>query len=119
MNIIDALFQTYEKLAGHHLGDKPTPIIESNCELVHPRPKAYFVLTQQQVAGMEEQALTMAKERRRELRTLAKAEFERSDDDEIVSTSCYHHDISLTVNRLFFPSVATLAGLLDTTGPLP
>jgi len=33
---------------------------------------------------MEQQAETMAKERRRELRAKAKAEFERSDDDEIV-----------------------------------
>ena len=58
---------------------------------------------------MEHQAETMAKERRRELRAKAKAEFERSDDDEIVSLLRFFKEFLLIITRLSFLSVARLA----------
>ncbi|KIM33037.1 hypothetical protein M408DRAFT_191051 [Serendipita vermifera MAFF 305830] len=79
------------RLSGCPIKEEPVQVVESNCELVHPRPRAFFVLTQQQVTGMEEQAEDMAKQRRRELRAKAKAQFERSDDDEIVILPKRHH----------------------------
>jgi hypothetical protein len=68
-------------------------VVQSHCELVHPRPKTFWVLTQESVCDMEAQAASMAEARERELRAMDKIDevrFERSDEDEIVSSVCLH-----------------------------
>ncbi|CAG7847995.1 SubName: Full=Uncharacterized protein {ECO:0000313/EMBL:CCA69790.1} [Serendipita indica DSM 11827] len=70
-----------------YLPEEPIPIVESKCEIVHPRPKRFWVLTQQDVAQMEHKVNTDEDEREARTRAQAIAAgeiFDRSDDDEIV-----------------------------------
>ncbi|KAG8831679.1 hypothetical protein FRC17_002769 [Serendipita sp. 399] len=70
-----------------YLPEEPVPIIESQCDVVHPRPKQFWRLTQQLVAGMEAEVNAAEDQRQAERRARAVATgevFDRSDEDEIV-----------------------------------
>lgn len=105
-------------------GDDGWTVVHSNCELVHPRPRMFWVLAYQNVCDMEAQAASLAKERERELRAMnppGEVQFQRSDDDEIVRFLFFFVGVfcraSLTTfRRSYFPSVGVPA---DMTGRPP
>ncbi|KAG8761519.1 hypothetical protein FRC14_002706 [Serendipita sp. 396] len=70
-----------------YLPEEPVPIIESQCEVIHPRPKQFWILTQQLVAGMEAEVNAVEDKLQAEQRAQAVASgevFDRSDEDEII-----------------------------------
>jgi hypothetical protein len=68
----------------------PEPVrrVESTCDIVHPRPKTFWVVIQRSVVNMEAQVAFEADQKEKEIRAQGIAAghiFDRSDDDEIVS----------------------------------
>lgn len=90
---------------------KSSTVVESACEILHPRPKTFWLLTQHSLRDMEEEVNAPTEEESTQRRRDS-SYFERSDDDEIVCYIIYHRDLVLNYySRLNSLNVETITGL--------